>query len=58
MASITDVNHAGCFKSTKTDAEKYRAIKVKMHLVTYGSKEYRTMQKLMNFYYGKIHDGQ
>jgi hypothetical protein len=35
-------------------ADKYKAVKIKMHLITYGSKEYRTMQKLMNYYYEKL----
>lgn len=33
---------------------RYRAVKVKMHLLTYGTKEYKTMQKLMNYYYERI----
>ena len=39
---------------TKTTEQKYREVKVKMHLLTYGSKEYKTMQKLLNYYYDKL----
>ena len=42
----------------KTDyqiySEKYRETKCKMHIMTYGTEEYKSMNALMNFYYEKM----
>lgn len=35
-------------------AEKYRQIKVRMHLVTYGTDEYKKLKRLLDFYYIKM----
>jgi hypothetical protein len=46
----------------KTDyeiyAEKYRDQKCKMHLMVYGTNEYKAANQLMNFYYNKMNEAK
>ena len=39
---------------TMTDEQKYARIKAHMHLVGYGSDEYKQLKKLMDYLYLKI----
>ena len=42
--------------ASMTDEQKYARIKAHMHLVGYGSDEYKQLKKLLDYLYRKIHN--